>query len=471
MIQPIGAEVENVSFGDERLNERCRKLLETFAADPQASINSACQGWAETQAAYRFFDNGKVTEERVLDPHREVTLVRIAQHPVVIIAQDTTELDYSDHPPAGAGPLNFEKQLGFMDHSILAVTPERLPLGVVDADIYARSFEGFGEGKKRQYEPLESKETFRWLEGYRAACEVAGKVPGTQIVGVADREGDLYEVFVEAEQHPTPAEYVIRAGKNRSLPKGKTDGNAEGATYPKLRDALRSAPVQTRLQLELGQTPKRKARKADVEVRAQTLILKAPRRPDRRLPNVAVNIVWVSEPNPPPGIEPLDWMLVTSLPIDSIDAILLVVKYYAARWTIEVFFRVLKTGCKVEDIQLETAERLLPCLMLYKIVAWRVIYVTMLGRECPELPCDVLFTEAEWKSVFRIVRQMPPPASPPKLQEFLGIVAELGGYNARKHDDPPGPQAIWIGIRRMADFAEAWLTFGPGSPLQPLTCK
>jgi len=470
MIQPIGAEVENVSLGDKRLNARCGKLLETLAANPQASINAACQGWAETHAAYQFFDNSKVTGEKVLDPHRQATLLRIAEEPVAIVAQDTTELDYSAHPPAGAGPLNFEKQLGFMDHTIVAVTPERVPLGVVGADIYARSTEGFGEGKKRQYEPLETKETYRWLEGYREACKVAGEVPGTQIVSVADREGDIYELFVEAEQHATPAEYVIRAGKNRSLPKSDTDDD-EGATYPKMRETLKNAPVKTRLQLELGETPKRKARKAEVEVRAQTLVLKAPYRQDRRLPNVTVNIVWVYEPNPPAGVEPLDWMLVTSLPIDNIDAILLVVKYYGARWVIEVFFRVLKTGCKVEDIQLETAERLLPCLMMYKIVAWRVIYVTMLGRECPELPCDVLFTEAEWKSVFQIVRQMPPPETPPQLQEFLGILAELGGYNARKHDGPPGPQAIWIGIRRMTDFAAAWLAFGPGSPFQPLTYK
>jgi len=469
MIQAIGAEVENISFGDERLDERCQKLLETFAANPQASINAACHGWAETQAAYRFFDNEKVNQETILEPHREATLQRAAGYPVVLIAQDTTELDYSAHPPTGAGPLNFEKQLGFMDHSVLAVTPERVPLGVVAVDIYARSTEGFGEGKKRQYEPLETKETFRWLKGFRAACEVASEIPGTQVICLADREGDIYELFVEAEQHPTPAEYVIRAGKNRSLP--KNDPTPDCPIYPKLRDALKNAPLQTRLELELGQTPKRTARKAHVEVRAKRLVLKAPYRQDRQLPSVAVNVVWVHEPNPPPGVEPLDWMLITSLPIDSIAAILLVVKYYAARWAIEVFFRVLKSGCKVEDIQLETAERLLPCLMLYKIVAWRVIYVTMLGRECPELLCDVLFTEAEWKSVFRIVRQVPPPASPPSLKEFVAILAELGGYNARKCDAPPGPQSIWTGIRRMTDFAEAWLTFGPGSSFQPLTYK
>lgn len=469
MIQAIGAEVENISFGDVRLDERCQKLLETFASNPQASINAACQGWADTQAAYRFFDNDKVQQEKVLEPHRQATLQRAAEYPVVIIAQDTTELDFSAHPPAGAGPLNYEKQLGFMDHNVLAVTPERLPLGVVAVETYARSMEGFGEGKKRQYEPLEDKESFRWLTGYRAACEVAGQIPGTQVIGVADREGDIYELFVEAEKHPTPAEYVIRAGKNRSLP--KKDAHGDCATYPKLQEAMKNAPVQARLELELGQTPKRAPRTACVEVRARRLELKAPYRQDGQLPNIAVNVVSVHEPNPPPGVEPLNWMLITSLPIDGIAAILLVVKYYAARWAIEVFFRVLKTGCKVEDIQLETAERLLPCLMLYRIVAWRVIYVTMLGRECPDMPCDALFTEAEWKSVFRVVRQIPPPTSPPTLKDFLSILAELGGYNARKCDTPPGPQSIWIGIRRMTDFAQAWLAFGPGSSFHPLTYK
>lgn len=468
---PIGAEVESVSFGDERLNERCRKVLEALAVNPQASINAACSGWADTQAAYRFFDNGKVkqTPEEILESHRQTTLQRIAEYPVVLIAQDTTELDYTAHPPVGAGPLNSEKQLGFLDHEVIATTPERLHLGVVAVDFYARSFEGFGEGKKRQYEPFETKETYRWMEGYRAACKVAAEVPGTQIVCLADREGDIYELFVEAERHPTPAEYVIRAGKNRSLP--KEESNDDCSTYPKLRDALKKSPVQTRLELELGETPKRKARTAHVEVRAQQVVLKAPYRSDVQLPDVTVNVVWVSEPNPPADVEPLDWMLITSLPIDNIDLILLVVKYYAARWVIEVYFRVLKSGCKVEKIQLETAERLQPCLMLYRIVAWRVVYVTMLGREYPNLPCDVLFSEAEWKSVYRIVRQIPPPESPPSLKEFIPMLAKLGGYNARKHDGPPGPQALWTGMRRMADFADAWLTFGPGSPSPPLVCK
>jgi hypothetical protein len=138
-----------------------------------------------------------------------------------------------------------------------------------------------------------------------------------------------------------------------------------------------------------------------------------------------------------------------------------VIDYYACRWQIEVFFRVFKTGCKVEEIQLEKAERLRPCLALYKIVAWRVLYVTMLGRESPDLPCDVLFTDEEWKSAWTICTDQPPPPQAPPLREFLPMLAELGGYNNRKHDAPPGPKTLWIAIRRMGDFALAWQTFGP----------
>jgi len=466
MNREIGMEVQQVDLGDERLNQRCRSLLETFAADPQASINAACQGWAETQAAYRFFDNDKVTAGKGHQPHREATLERIVQHPVVLIIQDTTELDFTAHPPTGAGPLTSEDRLGFLDHTVLAATPERLPLGVIEVDTYARSGEGFGESQKRRHNAIEEKETYRWLQGYRAACEVTACVPGTKIVAVADREGDIYELFVEAQRHPTPAEYVIRAGKNRSLPKKDSDDDSD--TYPKLRDAVAAAPLRTRLEVQLGQTPKRSARTAVVEVRALRVELKAPYRQTGRLPNVTVSVVWVREVDPPEGVEPVDWLLFTSLPIERLEDVLRVVEYYAGRWTIEVFFRVLKSGCRVEEIQLETEARLLPCLMLYRIVAWRVVYVTMLGRECPELSCTVLFTDPEWKSAYRIVRKVDPPVTAPSLKEFLFILAELGGHNGRKHDAPPGPQAIWIGIRRMTDFAQAWLAFGPGSQTKPI---
>lgn len=460
MVMEIGNEFDHIDLGDQRLNERGRKLLETLFADPAASINAACQGWAETQAAYRFFDNDNIPPEEILAPHQRATRDRIAQHPVVLIVQDTTELDYSDHPPAGAGPLNSEKQRGFLDHCHLAFTPEGLCLGAVEVAIWARSDEGFGESKKRQYDPLETKEKFRWLEGYRYACDVQRHIPQTHIISVSDSEGDLYEMFAEvAQQGEGAADYVIRSGKKRCL--AEPDLDAGPAAHHILQQNMIEAPLITIRQLELPRTPKRTPRTATLEIRARRVKLKAPYRKHITLPDVEINVVLVREVHPPSDVEPVEWLLITTLPIDTTEQVLLVVDYYTGRWPIEVFFRVFKAGCRVEEIRLETAVRLRRSLMFYKIVAWRILYLTMLGRECPNLPCDVLFTPDEWQPVWKVTRKEPIPDAAPSLGEFLLLLGELGGHNGRAKDGPPGPQSLWIGIRRMTDFALAWRAFGP----------
>lgn len=462
----IRDEFETIDLGDERLNKRAKNVLDTLWADPQASINAANQGWTETQGAYRFFDNNLVTPENILQPHQEATRYRMAQHPVVLVTQDTTELDYTPHPPKGAGPLNYEKQRGFLDHSHVAFTPEGLPLGVLDANIWARSDEDFGKSEERADEPFETKETYRWLEGYRAVCELKQQVPGTHIVSVADAECDIYEVFVEAhERKDNAADFVIRSGKKRCLT--ERDPEAGPWSHRKLEEEMNQAPVVLVRELELQRTPKREARTATVEVRAKRVQLKAPPRKHTKLPEVEVNVVLVRELNPPSDDEAIEWMLITSLPIDKLEQVLRVVDFYTGRWPIEVFFRIYKTGCQVEKIQLEMSERLLPCLMLYKIIAWRVFHLTTLGRECPTLPCDTLFTADEWKPVWKITREEPIPENPPSLSDFLLLLAELGGHNGRKHDGPPGPQALWIGVRRMTDFAIAWRAFGPTDHTKP----
>ncbi len=459
----IENELAGINLGDKRLNRRCARVLERLAADPQASVNAACHGWAETHAAYEFFKNKKVDEQKVLAPHRQATLQRMKSHPVVLVAQDTTELEYTRkcRTVQGAGPLNDESRRGFLDHVHVAFTPQRLCLGVVGMDLWARDDETFRQGKERKYEPIEEKESFRWLKGYRLACELAEDLPQTQIISIADREADIYECFLEAQQPGPPrrADWIIRARENRNLP--QRDLEAGPFCYRKLFDAMARSPVLGKRTLQVAKTPKRKARKASVTIRAQRIRLKAPYRPDDRLPEVEVNVVLVREENPPPGEEPIEWLLLTSLPIGTFKKALRVIDYYACRWQIEVFFRVFKTGCKIEESQLEKAERLRPCLALYKIVAWRVLYVTMLGRESPDLPCDILFTDEEWKSAWTICTDKPVPKRAPALKEFLPMLAQLGGYNARKHDLPPGPKALWIAIRRMDDFALAWQTFGP----------
>ena len=463
MLSGIQAEFAGIDLGDKRLNRRAQLLLETLAADPAASINAACDGWAETQGAYRLMDNAGVQPEKVLQPHAAATRQRIGREEVVLIVQDTTELDFTSHPTKDAGVLNRETRFGFYDHSHIAFTPQRLCLGVLQADFFSRTPESLGKSAERQANPIEEKESFRWLEGYRLACQVAAEHPATQIVSVADCECDIYDIFVAAQEHATPAEFVIRARVERSLP--ERDPEAGGWAFKKVREQVASSKLLTTREIDLPQTPQRKARTAFLEVRAVCVTVKPPHARGH-LPQVTYNAVLVEEINGPNDGTDVSWLLLTSLPITTVEEVLKVLDYYTGRWPIEVFFRVYKTGCRVEDILLETNHRLKNALMFYKVIAWRVMYVTFMGRECPDLPCDAMSADVEWKPVWRILSKEPLPKTAPPLKEFIPLLAQLGGYNRRKTDRPPGPQAIWVGIRRMTDFSLAWQAFGPNGELE-----
>ena len=458
MCDGIALELEGIDLGDNRLNERSSRILEALAADPGASVNSACGGWGETMAAYRFFKNSAVEPDHILAPHLEATKRRISEEPVVLIAQDTTELDFSRHPARDAGCLNKVDRFGFYDHTHLAVTPQRLCLGVVGAEQFDRTPESLGKAQERRNLPIEEKESLRWLSGYRLASELARDCADTRIVSVGDRESDIYDIFLEVEKQPTPADFVIRAMKERSTPEREPD--AGPAVYRKMHDEVSASPVRGERMVHLPQTPKRKAREAKLEIRAMRITVKPPHARSH-LPQVTLNVVLVEEVDGPQDGTDVSWLLLTTLSIESFEDVLLVIDYYQARWTIEVYFRVLKTGCRVEEIQLETTRRIKNCLAFYKIIAWRVMQLTHLNRECPSLPCTAVFDECEWKSVWRVTRKEELPKHPPTLLEFIPLVAQLGGYNNRPSEPPPGPQAIWVGLRRMTDFATAWLAFGP----------
>ena len=206
----------------------------------------------------------------------------------------------------------------------------------------------------------------------------------------------------------------------------------------------------------------RKARVAAVEIRAETVTLRPPPRCDRQLPEVTVNVVLVEETSPPSGCEPIQWILITTLPINDIQAVKLIVQAYCIRWQIEIFFKTIKTGCRVEERQFKTLDRMLNCIAMYSIVAWRVMYLCRLGRECPDLDCEIVFEPCEWKAVYMAVKQEEPPAKHPTLNEMIRMIASLGGYVIRKKTEP-GPQTLWIGLQRVSMLAIAWNTFGPDS--------
>lgn len=477
MCAGIADELAGIDLGDRRLNQRSVKVIEALAANPEASVNGAVNGWGDTQAAYRFLSNPAVTPEQILLPHHQATVRRMREQPVVLLVQDTTELDYTAHPPQDAGRLDHWERRGWYQHVELAVTPERLPLGVTATESFDRDPDAPGvreTGARRTREPIEDKESFRWLRGYRHACELAAECPATRIISIADREADIDDIFVEAQSRTETdepasnrrADYIIRAQQNRCTP--ERDPAARGQTFRKVRDEIAAAPLLTTITLELSQTPQRAARPAVLEVRALTITVKPPSARSH-LPAITHHVVLVEELGGPGDGTDVCWLLLTTLPIDTLEQVWQIVGYDVARWSIETYFRTLKTGCQVEELQLETKARLLNCLAFYQIIAWRILYLTHLNRVCPELPCTAVFADHEWKPVWRVVTKTLLPKTPPPLNEFLKLLTHLGGYNNRATERPPGPQPLWIGLRRMLDFSTAWLAFGPAD--ERVVCK
>lgn len=443
------AELADINLGDVRLNRRARRVLQRLGEKPTLSIPSACGGWDETRAAYRLFDHAEVSAEKVLAPHIARTVERIGAHPRVLCLEDTSELDYTGkNAIQGLGPLNYETRRGLYLHPTLAVTPDRLALGLLHVHTWVRE-PGSLAKPKAAARPIEEKESVRWIDGFARVNELAEQLTDTRLAYIADREADLYELFVEAPCPDAGADWLVRAQHDRVLGQD-ADGHSET-----LRQRLALAPVLTETRFEQPGGNGRTARTVHQQIKAVRLTLPAPKRPDRTLAEVEITAILATEPEPPPGEEPVDWLLLTNLPVTTPEQALEKLRWYLCRWQIEIFFRILKSGCRIEELQLQTLDRLQPALAFYMIIAWRVLMLTTLGRDCPEMPCDVVFDKAEWQAVYLVTQRKPPPETPPSLDQMVRMVAGLGGFLNRKRDGFPGPQTIWIGLQRAADFVLA----------------
>jgi hypothetical protein len=387
-----------------------------------------------------------VSAERVLAPHIACTEERLRAYPRVLCLQDTTELDYTTKKDSivGLGPLNYESRWGLYLHPTLALTPERVPLGLLEAYTWVREPGSLGE-QKDPNRPLEEKESVRWVDGFARVNALAEQLTDTRLTYIADREGDLYDLFVEAPCPERGADWLVRVPHTERL---LTDGR-------KLRAVIDAAPVLTEISFERPAANGRRARTVHQQIKAVRVTLKPPARPDRTLPEVTVTALLATEPQPPADEDPLNWLLLTNLPVETAEQAVEKLSWYLCRWQIEVYFKVLKSGCRVEQLQLETRERLEPALAFYMIIAWRVLYLTMLGRDCPEMPCDAVFADEEWKAVYLVTQRKPPPAEPPSLDTMVRMVASLGGFLNRKSDGFPGPKTLWIGLQRIPDFVLA----------------
>jgi hypothetical protein len=379
-------------FGGARLNdERLSKRLLTVARDfynrPQANIPEACQSRAKTRAAYRFFDHPKIGMEKLLQPHYEATLTRISQEKIVLVAQDTTSLNYSTHPATvGLGPISTQPEgvVGLLLHDSMAFNLAGTPLGLLDVQCWARDPTQFHKKQFRHPLPIEQKESQKWLSAYGKVAEAAKRCPHTTLVSVGDREADIYELFHLALGDPSGAHLVVRAEHNRQL------AEEQGPLWEQIEgEAVAGIKI-----ISVPRQAKRAPREARLEVRFKEVRLKPPKRKGE-LGEIAITAILAQETQVPEGAEPIQWMVLTTMAVNNFAQATEKLSWYAQRWGIEVYHRTLKSGCKIEERQLGSADRIEACLAIDMVVAWRIFHLTKLGRETPDVPCTVFFEDTQ----------------------------------------------------------------------------
>ena len=454
-------EFGGAAFGDERLSKRLVELARDFYARPQGSIPQACDSRARTKAAYRWLSHPMITLQAVLAPHIEATTRRIAEKSVVLAVQDTTSFNYSAHvATAGLGPIGSTFSgapgpQGILMHDTMAFTVDGLPLGLVDVQAWARDPKEVGKKHTRHQRPIEQKESAKWLHSFQAASIVQAACSHTKVVSVGDREADIYELFAFALAQPHGAQLLVRAEHDRLVKDG------QGRLFAHMhQQAIAAERV-----VDVPRTKKGKARRATLEIRFAAVRLSPPVKKRAKLEPIDLWAVLASEVDAPDDVSPLEWMLLTTIEVTTPEDAFEKLDWYAKRWGIEVFHKTVKSGCRIEERQLATEPRLENCLAVDLVVAWRILHLTMLGRQDPDQPCTVFFEEHEWKAVIAFTQGPEKvPETTPSLREVTRIVAGLGGFLGRKGDGEPGVKSLWIGLQRLDTISAAWRAFGPESP-------
>jgi hypothetical protein len=438
------------------LGQRLRKLIETMDGAIGASLPLACQDWAATKAAYRFFANERVSEAQILGGHFQATRERFAAtEGTILVLQDTTEFTFQRERAEAvgitcrvnsgrdkAGRFRMHTVCGLLMHASLVVTTEGLPLGLSAVKFWSRQpFKGTAALKRKinpTRVPIEHKESIRWLQNLRQSMALLGAP--ARCVHIGDRESDIYELFCTAQELGT--HFIIRSCVDRLA----GDGNQTMAA------AMDEVSVQGVHEVEVRDS-KGRVGTAVVELKYRPVRVLPPIGKQKRYPALPLTVIQARERAVPTDRPAIDWKLITDLPVPTCAAAIEKLRWYALRWKIEVVHKILKSGCRAEEARLRTAERLVKLIAVLCILSWRVFWMTMLNRSAPKAAPELALTDVEIALLDRLVPDKGPlPPRAKTLSSYLTKVARLGGYLARTRDPPPGNTVLWRGLSRLTDI-------------------
>jgi hypothetical protein len=449
----VERELDGSAFPDQRLKARLGTLLGDLGRRIGGTIPAACQDWAATKAAYRFFSNPRVDEAVILAGHFAATTARCAATPgTVLVLHDTTEFSFTRDTPEGIGQLSFVKGrhvthtvCGLLMHSSLVVTTAGVPLGLAAVKFWARQkFKGTNALKRSVNPtrvPIEQKESVRWLDNLKQATTRLGNP--ARCVHVGDREADIFELFCaagEAETH-----FLVRTCVDRLAGQGSTT----------VAKKMAREPIRGSHEVEVRDDHGRVST-ARVYLRFCRMTVHPPVGKRKRYPALSLTAIHAHERGTPEGREPIRWDLLTDLPVEDLAAAVEKLDWYALRWELETYHKVLKSGCQAEQARLRTAERLTNLLAVLCVVGWRVFWLTMANRATPDAPAESVLTKPEIELLDRMAARATPTGKPRAakrtVSHYLVQIAKLGGYLARAQDPPPGNMVIWRGLARLTDM-------------------
>ena len=451
-------EFGNIDLGDKRLSNRLVTIAKNKERSPLLSYaNSACGDTAEIIQFYKFLGNKnkEVNSEAILSKHVFNTTCRMATQEIVLSIQDTCKVNYSSLVETkDLGYIGSKSENGIRGlaiHAKINITTDGIMLGTTDAPCWAPEI--YEKSRNRDNLPVEEKETFRWIKSYLDDVERSKKLPDTKIIAIMDREGDFFELLKVADKNKKRVPIIVRAKHDRKI-------KDETATlFSTLENSVDVGLVEVMIPPQRSRkATKRKPgrpyipeRKATLKVSYKKVTIMVPENLEHfKYEPIELNAVYAREVNPPEGAERIEWKLLTTLEIKNVEDAIKCVGYYKLRWKIEEFFRVLKSGCKIEDYKLDSAEKLKRIIAISMIVAYKIQLLTCLARIKPELPAEKIFSPDELfvlngeslkKNEFNIIKT---------VSQAIKVIAKMGGHQNRKGDLPPGAESLWAGLTKLA---------------------
>jgi Transposase DNA-binding/Transposase Tn5 dimerisation domain len=428
----------HLDLGDIRRNERLVTIINHVCTQPGASIPQQNDSWYDTKATYEFFKNEQVSIDKLEKAIQFYGDSQLDQQPSVLVIHDISNISYNDLQATGLGYLDNKQGRGVMCYTCMAATTSGMPLSLVYQHTWIRPLEQVGKSEERKQLAFEDKETYRWYEAMKAVNKLID--PTIHKLHIADREADVYDLFFHAFE--PNSDYLVRARHNRSLKEGT-----------KLWDRIAQMELAATITLEIPDKKEpHKKRKAEVEVRYEKVEVRRPSTAKKdSAKSVMLTAIEVREINSSaPNKDQLHWKLLTTLEVGSLTAALQCVKWYCMRWLIERFHYVLKSGTKIEALQLKSAQRLQKAIMIYSMAAFRVMQLVYAGRQYPTVSCELMLTKAQWVTLYILIHKSnQAPEEPPTLQQAVQWIGRLGGHLGRKGDGPPGLKTVWRGYQQL----------------------